>query len=117
VYVTVKVSPDTTERSPGDEKSAAENNVPVVPDLVLLLVKNAPAIVAVPLMLNVAAEAEFVATDGLAVVGVPKVQTGRVAWLYETFSAQPACEDIVSAAAIVVPEPGPVIRPKYHAAV
>lgn len=77
--MTLSVSPETTERSPGALKSAAENNVPVVPLLVLLLVKNAPPTVVVPLMLNVAGEAEFVATEGLAVVGVPNVQAGRVA--------------------------------------
>ena len=75
------MSPDTTERSPGAEKSAAENNVPVVPDLVLLLVKNAPPTVVVPLIENDAGEAELVATEGSAVVGVPNVQAGRVAWL------------------------------------
>ena len=79
--MTVNVSPFTTERSPGDWKSAAENSVPVVPPLVLLVVRNAPPTVVVPLMLNVAAEAEFVATDGLFVVGVPNVQAGRVDWL------------------------------------
>jgi len=55
--------------------------MPVVPPLVLLLVKNAPPTTVVALMLNVAGEAELVATDGLAVVGVPNVQAGRVAWL------------------------------------
>ena len=76
--MTDKVSPETTERSPGELKSAAEYNVPVVPPLVLLLVKNAPPTVVVALMLNVAGDAELVATDGLAVVGVPNVQAGRV---------------------------------------
>ena len=71
MYVKVSVSPDTTERSPGELKSAAENNVPVVPPLVLLVVRNAPPTVVVPLILYVAGEAEFVATEGLAVVGVP----------------------------------------------
>lgn len=75
------MSPDTTERSPGEVKSEAEYRVPVEPPLVLLLVKNAPPIVAVALMLNTAGEAEFVATDGLAVVGVAKEHAGRVAWL------------------------------------
>jgi hypothetical protein len=73
------VSPDTTARSPGDEKSAAEYKVPVVPPLVLFDVKNAPPTVVVALMLNDACEAEFVATEGLAVVGVPNVHAGRVA--------------------------------------
>ena len=81
MYVTFNVSPEVTERSPGELKSAAEYNVPVVPLLVLLLVKNAPPTVVVALILNVAGEAEFVATDGLAVVGVPNVQAGRFAWL------------------------------------
>ena len=75
------VSPLITERSPGDWNLAAEYSVPVVPDLVLLLIKNAPAMVAVALIENVAVEALFVATDGLAVVGVPNVQVGRLAWL------------------------------------
>jgi hypothetical protein len=79
--VTFNVSPLTTERSPGEEKSTAENKVPVVPLLVLLLVKNAPPMVVVPLIENAAGDAEFVATDGLAVVGVPNVQAGRVDWL------------------------------------
>ena len=84
------MSPDVTARSPGEEKSAAENKVPVVPDLVLLLTKNAPPTVVVPLMVNAATEAEFVATEGLAVVAVANVQAGRVAWLYATTSVQPA---------------------------
>jgi len=70
-----------TERSPGAPKSAAENKVPVDPPTVLLLVKNAPPTVEVALMVNEAGEAEFVATEGLAVVGVANVQTGRVALL------------------------------------
>ena len=72
------MSPETTERSPGDEKSAAENNVPVVPLLALPLVRNAPPTVDVALMLNVAGEAAFVTTDGLAVVAVTKVAATRV---------------------------------------
>ena len=75
------MSPDTTERSPGDAKSAAENSVPVVPPLALPLVKNAPPTVVVPLMLNVAGEAELVTTEGLAVVAVTKVAATRVALL------------------------------------
>jgi hypothetical protein len=71
------VSPDTTVRSPGDWKSAAENSVPVVPPFVLSLIKNAPPTVAVALMLNAATEAEFVATDGLAVVAVANEHVGR----------------------------------------
>ena len=56
----------------------AENNVPVVPPLTLPLVKNAPPMVVVPLMLNTAGEAELVTTDGLAVVAVTKVAATRV---------------------------------------
>ena len=77
--MTFSVSPETTERSPGEVKSDAEYNVPVEPPFVLLLVKNAPPIVAVALMLNTAGDAEFVATDGLAVVGVANEHAGRVA--------------------------------------
>ena len=75
------MSPLTTDRSPGAVKSDAENKVPVVPLFVLLLTKNAPPTVAVALMVNEAGEAELVATEGLAVVGVPKLQAGRVALL------------------------------------
>ena len=80
-YDTFKISPDTTERSPGLPKSAAENSVPVVPPLVLLLVKNAPATVVVPLILNDAGEPLFVMTEGSAVVAAPNEQAGRVDWL------------------------------------
>ena len=75
------MSPDATERSPGDVKSDAENSVPVAPLLVLLLVKNAPPTVDVALMLKTATDAEFVATEGFAVVAVANVQVGRVALL------------------------------------
>ena len=75
------MSPDTTERSPGELKSAAENSVPVVPLLALPLVKNAPPTVAVALMLNVAGEAALVTTEGLAVVAVTNVAATRVALL------------------------------------
>jgi len=81
VYVTVSVSPDTTTRSPGEPKSAAENNVPAVPLLALPLVKNAPPIVVEPLILNTAGEAVLVTTDGFAVVAAAKVATTRVALL------------------------------------
>ncbi len=81
MYVTDNVSPSTTERSPGEPKSAAENNVPVVPLLVLSLVKNAPPTVAVALMLYTAGEAELVTTEGLAVVAVTKVAVTRFALL------------------------------------
>ena len=88
--MTLSVSPETTERSPGEVKSEAEYSVPVVPLLVLLLVRNAPPTVDVALILNTAGEAELVATDGLAVDGVPNEQAGRVAWLYAVTSVQPA---------------------------
>jgi hypothetical protein len=71
-------------------KSEAENRVPAVPLLALPLVRNAPPTVEVALMLNDAGEAEFVATDGFAVVAVTKVTATRVALLYPTFSVQPA---------------------------
>ena len=72
------MSPFTTERSPGELKSAAENNVPVVPLLALPLVKNAPPTVDVALMLNVAGEAALVTTEGFAVVAVTNVAATRV---------------------------------------
>ena len=52
-----------------------------MPPFVLLLVKNAPPTVEVALIVYDAGEAEFVATEGLAVVGVANVQAGRVALL------------------------------------
>ena len=75
------MSPETTERSPGEAKSAAEKRVPVVPLLALPLVKNAPPTVEVALMLNVAGEAELVTTEGFAVVAVANVAVTRVALL------------------------------------
>ena len=114
--MTFSVSPETTERSPGEVKSEAEYNVPVEPPLVLLLTKNAPPTVDVALMVYEAGEAELVATDGLAVVGVPKVHAGRVALLYGVTSVQPACEDMVSVAAGLFDAPAPY-RPMYQAAV
>jgi len=81
VYVTLSVSPDTTDRSPGEVKSEAENKVPVAPLLALPLVKNAPPTVEVPLMVKEEGEAEVVATEGLAVVAVTKVAATRVALL------------------------------------
>jgi hypothetical protein len=74
-------SPDTTERSPGDWKSAALNNVPVVPKIVLLLVKKAPPTVAVASILNTALLEVFVTTEGLAFVDAAKVAAGLVASL------------------------------------
>ena len=64
--------------------------MPVDPDFVLLLTKNAPPTVDVALIVNEAGEAEFVCTDGLAVVAVPNVAAGRVALLYGTTSVHPA---------------------------
>jgi hypothetical protein len=65
-----KVSPDSTERLP-NVKLPAEYKIPVVPDLVLLVVRNAPATVAVALIVkDVAVDAlepdaaAFHATDG-----------------------------------------------------
>jgi hypothetical protein len=69
------VSPDATDLSP-PVKSPAENKTPEVPEDTL--VKKAPAIVAVALMANEEGEAEFVITDGLAVVAVPKVTDLRL---------------------------------------
>ena len=62
-------------------KSDAENRIPVVPLLVLLLVKNAPPTVAVDVMLKDAGEPELLMTDGLALVAEPNEQVGRLAWL------------------------------------
>ena len=75
------MSPEVTARSPGEVKSEAENNVPAVPLLALPLVRKAPPTVEVALMVNDAGEAEFVTTDGLAVVAVTKVAATRVALL------------------------------------
>tara|TARA_R110000782_G_scaffold48670_2_gene106437 strand:+ start:2627 stop:2983 length:357 start_codon:yes stop_codon:yes gene_type:complete len=79
VYVTLIVSPDTTDRSPGEEKSAAENRIPVVPLLVLLDVRNAPPMIVDALILKDAGDAVFVITEGSAVVAVPNVHACRVA--------------------------------------
>ena len=81
MYVTLSVSPDTTDRSPGEVKSEAENNVPAVPLLALPLVRNAPPTVEVALMVKEEGEAVLVATEGLAVVAVTNVQATRVALL------------------------------------
>jgi hypothetical protein len=51
VYVTFSVSPDAIERLP-PVKLPAEYKVPAVPDLVLLVVRNAPATVAVALIVK-----------------------------------------------------------------
>ena len=75
------MSPEVTARSPGEVKSDAENNGPAVPLLALPLVRKAPPTVEVALMVNDAGEAEFVTTDGLAVVAVTKVAATRVALL------------------------------------
>ena len=81
MYVTLSVSPDVTDRSPGEVKSEAENKVPAVPLLALPLVKNAPPTVEVALMVKEEGEAVLVATEGLAVVAVTNVQATRVALL------------------------------------
>jgi hypothetical protein len=81
VYDTFSVSPDTTDLSPGEVKSDAENNVPVVPLLVLLVVRKAPPTVEVALIENEAGEAEVVATEGLAVVAVTNTAATRLALL------------------------------------
>jgi hypothetical protein len=77
VYVTFNVSPETTLRSPGDWKSAAENKVPVEPPAVLLLTKKAPPTVCVALIEKEAGDAVLVTTDGLALVAAVKVAVGR----------------------------------------
>ena len=58
VYVTVTVSVFNTLRT--EAKSTTENNVPVVPPLVLLVVIKHPATLAVAIKLKTAGEAEFV---------------------------------------------------------
>ena len=90
--------------------------MPVVPPLVLLLIRNAPPTVVVPLILNEAGEALFVITDGSAVVDVPNVHAGRVASLYVVTSVQPACEAAVSPATGLLEGTAPY-RPMYHVAV
>jgi len=64
-------------RSP-EVKSAAENKIPAVPPLVLLLVKNAPPTVAEALIENEAGDAELVTIEGLAVVAAVKTTAVRV---------------------------------------
>lgn len=81
MYVTFNVSPDTTDLSPGEVKSEAENKVPAVPLFALPLVRKAPPTVEVPLIVNAEGEAVLVATEGLAVVAVTKVAATRVALL------------------------------------
>lgn len=70
VKVTLSVSPLVTDRVA--PKLPAEYRTPVVPPLVWLVIEKAPLIVAVPLMLNVAAEAAR-----LADAAVPKLRVGR----------------------------------------
>ena len=69
------MSPDATDLSP-PVKSPAENKTPEVP--VATLHKNAPAIVAVPLMAKDEGDAELVITDGFAVVAEPNVTALRL---------------------------------------
>ena len=75
------MSPDTTDLSPGEVKSEAENNVPAVPLLALPLVRKAPPTVEVALIENDEGDAELVATEGLAVVAVTNVHATLVALL------------------------------------
>ena len=110
VYVTFSVSPLTTERSPGDWKSAAENSVPEVPDAAEH--RKAPPTVWVALMENEAGLALLVTTDGLALVAAANVAAGRLP-AYGVTSVQPACEDSVSVAAGVLEAPAPY-RPMYQ---
>ena len=69
------MSPLTTERSP-PVKSEAENSVPDVPEAALA--KNAPPTVAELVMLYEALLAEFVTTEGFAVVAAANVAAGRL---------------------------------------
>ena len=116
MYVTFNVSPNTTARSPGAEKSAAENSIPVVPPLVLLEIKNAPPIVSVALIANEAGDKMLLMTDGLAVVAAPNVHVGRVALLYGKTSVHPAWDAEVSPAAGLLDAAAPY-RPMYQVAV
>ena len=72
--MTFNVSPDATDLSP-PVKSPAENKMPEVPEATLH--KNAPEIVAVPVMANEEGDAELVITDGFALVAEPKVTALR----------------------------------------
>lgn len=74
--MTISVSPDATTRSPGDEKSAAENNMPEVPEDTLH--RKAPPTVAVAFMTYEAGDIAVVATDGLASVAGANMAGGRV---------------------------------------
>ena len=76
MYVTFKVSPDTTARSP-TVKLPAENKVPEVPFLVLSVVTNAPAIVPEAFMVKTTGDETM--TEGSAVVAVPNAIVGRLA--------------------------------------
>ena len=73
--MTVSVSPLSTARD--EAKSAAENNVPVVPPIVLLVVIKQPATVLEALMLKTAGDAEFVEEPA---VEDAAVKVGRVAF-------------------------------------
>ena len=108
--MTFRVSPDTTERSPGDWKSAAENKVPELP--VAAEHRNAPPTVWVALMENAAGDALLVTTEGLALVAATNVTAGRLPE-YGFTSVQPAWEASVSVAAGVLEAPAPY-RPIYH---
>ena len=80
--MTFNVSPDSTERLPV-VKLPAEYKVPVVPDLALFVVKNAPAIVPVALIVNAVAEVEIVPVPAEPAPppeaeAAPKAAAGRV---------------------------------------
>jgi hypothetical protein len=62
-------------------------------------------------MLNVATEAAFVATEGLAVVAVANEHVGRTPLLYGVISVQPICDNAVSLAAGVLEAAAPY-KPK-----
>ena len=79
------MSPDATDLSP-PVKSPAENKTPEVPEDTLH--KKAPAIVAVAFMAKAEGDAEFVITDGFAVVAEPKVTALREP-VYAVLSVQP----------------------------
>lgn len=73
--MTVSVSPLCNVRL--DAKSAAENSVPVVPPTVLFVVMKQPATELDALILNTAAEAEFVLEPAVEDAGL---NAGRVAF-------------------------------------
>ena len=82
MYVTDRISPDTTERSPGLENAFSENRVPTTPLLAEPLVRKAPPTVPVALMENEATDELLVTTEGLAFVAAVKDAATRVELLY-----------------------------------